>query len=150
MNCARFVVSRVGQPAVLVTVASLLFIIYGSQSLAAGSAARTTTTTLPPVTYDQSCLLNASTQSALNRCASSELKELQGQLKIAVAALPFPKLVRAAQSSFAIYEKTECTAAAAPNLGGSIYSLEFGTCEIRLTVQRIQELREDAIGVGPN
>jgi uncharacterized protein YecT (DUF1311 family) len=80
---------------------------------------------------------------SLNRCAATELGEVQHQLKVASAALPFAGLARAAQSRFVTNEKSECAAAATPNRGGSIYPLIFAKCEIRLTIQWIQEIRQD-------
>jgi len=112
------------------------------------SAAATTRAAATPstVTFNRSCEHTAKTQNALNRCAAAELGEVQYQLKAALSALLHSKLVRAAQSRFVAYEKSECTAAAAPNRGGSIYPLIYDGCEVRLTVQRIQEVRQDASG----
>jgi uncharacterized protein YecT (DUF1311 family) len=108
---------------------------------------------LPPVTYNQSCERTAQTQIAMDECAGTELLEVQRQLNAALAAAErgagasFVRLVNSAEQTFEAYEKAECKVAAAPNIGGTIYPLIFGNCEVRLTVQRLQEVREDALGV---
>gem|GEM_PF-1952896 len=109
--------------------------------------------TLPPVTYDQSCDRTAQSQTAMDECAGMELLEVQRQLNAALAAdergagTSFVRLVNSAQRTFDTYEKAECTVAAEPNIGGTIYPLIFGSCEVRVTVQRLQEVRQDALGV---
>ena len=114
------------------------------QGHAAGSPPATTTTT--PLTYDRSCEKTAETQSAMNGCAGSELSALQKQLQAAVSeerTVLSPALVDAAEAAFERYESSECDAAASPNQGGSIYPLIVATCGIKLTVQRIEEVRAD-------
>lgn len=111
-----------------------------------GSGTQPGTTTTTPVTYDRSCEKSAQTQSAVNGCAGSELSALQKQLQAALLderAVLSPALVDAAQRSFEQYESSECDAAASPNQGGSIYPLIAAICEIRLTIERIQEVRAD-------
>jgi uncharacterized protein YecT (DUF1311 family) len=92
-------------------------------------------------------------QIAMDDCVGTELAEVQRQLKVALAAIErgsstsFVRLVNVAERTSETYEKAECTVAAAPNIGGTIYPLIFSSCEVRLTVQRLQEVREDALGV---
>ena len=92
-------------------------------------------------------------QSAMDECVGTELLEVQRQLKVALAAIErgsstsFVRLVSVTERTFETYEKAECTVAAAPKTGGTIYPLIFGNCEVRLTVQRLQEVREDALGI---
>ena len=108
---------------------------------------------LPPVTYDQSCERSAQTQIALDECVGTELSGVQHQLNAALIAAErgadtsFLRLINSAERTFETYEKAECTVAAAPNIGGTIYPLIFDNCELRLTVQRLQEVKEDALGV---
>ena len=116
-------------------------------TLGATSAATATTTTLPTVTYNRACEASAQTQLALDKCAGSELRQLDAKLTIALKRerrrVP-SKLVNAAQKAFVSYESSECRAAASVNSGGSIYPLVFDQCGIRLTVQRIQQVESDA------
>jgi hypothetical protein len=86
------------------------------------------------VTYDKSCERIAKTQNALNRCVATELGEVQHLLKSALSALPHSRLVQAAQSAFGAYGKAECT-------DQRVDRTE--RCEVRLTVLRIQEVRQD-------
>jgi uncharacterized protein YecT (DUF1311 family) len=142
--------------AVLVTVSALAagaaLVTSVTVAQPSGAAAAAPTITAPVVTYNHSCTRTAKTQGAMNQCAAKEVRELQHQLKAALAkqkkggSSSFVRHVQAAQNSFVAYEKAECTAVAAPNVGGSIYPLVFGSCEVRLTVQRIQEVREDLSG----
>jgi uncharacterized protein YecT (DUF1311 family) len=145
----RLAAVLIGAP-VLAACAAL--IAFGSAAQPSGAAASATSPTPPVVTYNHSCTRTAKTQSAMNRCAAKEVRELQHQLSTDLSrqkkgrSPSAARLVQAAQTSFAAYEKAECTAMAAPNVGGSIYPLVFGNCEIRLTVQRIQEVRVDLSG----
>jgi uncharacterized protein YecT (DUF1311 family) len=111
---------------------------------------------MPVVRYDRSCERTAATQLALDECAASELHQVQRQLGAALVAqtraagLSQRHLDAAAQSGFLAYEKAECLASASPDKGGSIYPMVLADCELRLSVQRLQELRVDAAGMtGP-
>jgi uncharacterized protein YecT (DUF1311 family) len=121
-----------------------IVVTLGATSVA---TATSTTTTLPTVTYNRACEASAQTQLALDKCAGSELRQLDAKLTIALKRerrrVP-SKLVNAAQKAFVSYESSECRAAASVNSGGSIYPLVFDQCGIRLTVQRIQQVESDA------
>jgi uncharacterized protein YecT (DUF1311 family) len=137
----------------LVLAAGTVCIVAASAASAASAAmSAVTTPTLPAVTYNHSCDRTAQTQTAMNQCAAKEVRELRHQLAAALSrqekggSPSSVRLIQSAQSSFVAYEKAECAAVAAPNLGGSIYPLIFGSCEVRLTVQRIEEVREDLSG----
>lgn len=106
-----------------------------------------TTTTTVTVAYDRSCEKTAQSQMAMDLCAASELRQLQGQLASALLKERTnlsPGLVDAAQTTFDQYEVAECKADASPNTGGSIYPLVVGNCEVSLTVQRIEQVRSDS------
>ncbi len=86
----------------------------------------------------------------MDKCVGLQLHEVEVQLNVALsqqergASRGFVLAATGAQAAFGSYEKAEC-AVAAPNLGGSIYPLLLGDCELRLTVQRLQEVREDPL-----
>lgn len=100
--------------------------------------------TVPAVTYDDSCNQTAFTQTAMDACAVSELHQVEEQLQVAtrIEAKAFPGLADAARSTFEAYEEAECRTEAAPNTGGTIYPLVFTDCELRLTIQRLQAVKE--------
>lgn len=56
-------------------------------------------------------------------------------------------MVEVAQVEFETYERAECPVAALGNIGGTIYPMMLVSCQLRLTVQRLQEVRQDALGV---
>ena len=130
-----------------------LAVAVGSATKDHPSASSQPAPTLPPVMYNQSCARTAMSQIAMDECVGTELLEVQRQLNVALAAnergnsTNSVRLVNSAERTFETYEKAECKVAAAPNIGGTIYPLIFGSCEVRLTVQRLQEVREDALGV---
>ena len=85
-------------------------------------------------------------QTAMDHCASSELKELDDQLDAALAqerAILTSALVDESQSAFEKYKQTECGALSSANAGGTIQPLVETTFEIGRTVQRIQQVRTD-------
>ncbi len=92
-------------------------------------------------------------QIAMDECVGTELLEVRRQLNVALASAErggstiSVRFIKVAEQTFETYEKAECTVAAAPNTGGTIYPLLFGNCEVRLTVQRLQDVKEDALGV---
>jgi len=101
-------------------------------------------------TFNRSCERTAQSQTQMNECAASELDQLQSQLNTALAfqrRLSDADLIDKAESAFESYEKAECTEASWPNTGGSIYPLVFSQCEINLTVQRIEQIRSDFLGL---
>ena len=86
----------------------------------------------------------------MDTCAASELHELQVALHetlVVQVRYSVPKLALAAESAFESYEKAECSEASAPNAGGSIHPLIYSECEIKLTRQRIQQMRGDLLGL---
>ena len=145
------VVGRVW-PALVLAVAALVLAACGTTP-ATPAASSSTTSTLPIVTYNRACARTAMTQIAMDECAGVEIKELNGQLSVALAhqekGATSNELTadRAAQAAFNAYEKAACAVAAAPNVGGTIYPLILGQCEIRVTVQRIQEIRIASLGL---
>jgi len=97
-----------------------------------------------PVTYNSQCERTASTQTAMNECVNSEVKQLQGQLSLALHSergVFGTKMVGVAESQWRTFVKAECTMEASPNRGGSIYPLIYGDCVRDLTVTRIEEIR---------
>ncbi len=144
-------------PALAVGALALLPLPTAAADLGArGSSTASPAPTMPVVRYDRSCERTAATQLALDECAASELHQVQRQLGAALVAqtraagLSQRHLDAAAQSGFLAYEKAECLASASPDKGGSIYPMVLADCELRLSVQRLQELRVDAAGMtGP-
>jgi uncharacterized protein YecT (DUF1311 family) len=110
-----------------------------------------TSTSPPPVSYDRSCERAHhfwQSQTGMNECASDELHQLEAEMATnlkRVENLPIAPsaMVRQAQRQFLRYRATECDAAARPVKGGTISPWVRLRCEIGLTVQRIQQLRED-------
>jgi uncharacterized protein YecT (DUF1311 family) len=103
---------------------------------------------LPKVDLPPSCPRTARSQVQMDTCAASELHELQVALYetlVVQVRYSVPKLALAAESAFESYEKAECSEASAPNAGGSIYPLIYSECEIKLTRQRIQQMRSDLL-----
>lgn len=112
----------------------------------AGPTSSVTSTATTNVAYDRSCEKTAQTQAAMDSCAASALKQLQGQLVEALATerkVVDTGLVDAAQAAFEQYQAAECAASASPNKGGSIYPLLVANCQVTLTVQRIEQVRSD-------
>ena len=105
------------------------------------------TTTLA-VTYNRTCEKAAQSQTAMDLCAGSELKDLKEQLAMALSKerlVVDANLVDAAEGTFQRYRLTECSAVASRYKGGTIYPLIETNCEVGLTIQRIQQVRLDAI-----
>lgn len=108
---------------------------------------------VPVVSYNQSCNNTAMSQVAMTECVGSELAEVQRQLDAALseqergASKAQVDMVKVAQVKFEAYERAECPVAALGNIGGTIYPMMLGLCQLRLTVQRLQEVRQDALGV---
>jgi uncharacterized protein YecT (DUF1311 family) len=133
-------------------VVALAALVLAACGTASSPRASSTASTLPVVTYSRACARTAVTQIALDECAGTELKELEGQLATALARQEKGQTSnvvaadRAAQAAFDTYEKAACAVAAAPNLGGTIYPLISGQCEIRLTAQRVGEIRQESLG----
>ena len=107
-----------------------------------------TSTGTTAVAYDRSCEKTAQTQVAMDSCVESELTQLQTELSSALSKernVIAPDLVDAAEAAFVRYETSECDAAASPSIGGSIHPLVEGTCQVALTVQRIQQVTSDTL-----
>lgn len=108
---------------------------------------------MPVVRYDQSCARTAQTQMAMDQCVGTQLREVTAQLDRALrqqeqgADGATVRTINAVQASFHTYEHRECLVAASGEVGGSIYPMMVGLCHLRLTVQRLQEVKEDAFGV---
>jgi uncharacterized protein YecT (DUF1311 family) len=121
-------------------VPSLLLI----DAAAAGASSAPTTTTTTAVQYNRSCEKTATTQIALDKCAQSELRQVQGRLTTQVNELSRrlgTKAVRQVQSRWLTFRASECALEASPYKGGTIQPLIVGECELGLTVERLQELR---------
>jgi uncharacterized protein YecT (DUF1311 family) len=100
---------------------------------------------VPPVKYDRSCEKKAETQPAMNGCVALELQEVTPQLRSALVAesRKFSKaLVSSSESIWEKYRNTECLLESSRYAGGSIYPLIRLSCELNLTVQRIEQIRQ--------
>jgi uncharacterized protein YecT (DUF1311 family) len=108
---------------------------------------------MPAVSYNQTCNKTAMTQTAMTQCVETEVAEVQRQLDGALSeqerggSKAQVDMVKVAQARFEAYESAECPIAALGNVGGTIYPMMLGLCQLRLTVQRLQEMRQDALGV---
>ncbi len=99
------------------------------------------------VAFNSSCERTAQDQVQLDDCAATELQlQLASALKLERSSSD-SKLVDAVESAFKSYETAECTEASSPNVGGTIYPLVYSYCEINLTIQRIEEIRGDLLGL---
>lgn len=97
------------------------------------------------------CERTAQNQIQMDECAQSQLHQLGSQLSTLLAyqrRASGSNVVNAAESAFRSYMKAECAAASAQNDGGTVYPLIYSECEIDLTLQRIEEVRRDLLGVG--
>ncbi len=89
-------------------------------------------------------------QVAMDRCAGKEVAELDKQLSQALnkdAALYGSAAVDAVQSEWVKFRASECSLEERTYKGGSIQPLIYGECEIALTVQRLQQVREALAGL---
>lgn len=108
---------------------------------------------MPVVRYNQACNKTALTQLAMDDCVASEQKEVEHQLVVALEAQERGatktelSMIKVAQAKFLAYVRAECPVAGYADVGGSIYPMELGLCQLRLTVQRLQEVREDTLGL---
>lgn len=90
----------------------------------------------------------------LNECLIGQVASVRGKLK---AALKIEaqnlkattlsqawKVVNAAEMSFEHYVRSECLAEANPYLGGTIYPITFGFCEVSLYDERLSLVEKQA------
>jgi uncharacterized protein YecT (DUF1311 family) len=93
-----------------------------------------------------SCLKKAGTTAAMQNCINAEIKRLTGQLNSAYKTLSSTAGVdraalAAAQSRWLAYRAADCKFAGTLNAGGSLQSIDVGTCTVDLTSARVAELR---------
>lgn len=124
----------------LITVAAVLLAGAGSALALSGSSKG-------PADY-ASCLKKAGTTAAMQNCINAEIKRLAGQLSSAYNTLSRTAGVdkaalAAAQSHWVAYRAADCKFAGTLNAGGSLQSIDVGTCTVDLTSARIAELRGD-------
>ena len=82
----------------------------------------------------------------MDRCAGSELKQVERQLPAVLADAKHvfkPNLVDADQAAWLAYRNAHCEATASYYEGGSIVPLIIGDCARDLTIARITSLREE-------
>ena len=122
----------------LIGVAVVLLAGAGS-ALAVGSASSS------PTDY-ASCLKKAGTTSAMQACITAELKRLTGLMNSAYKSLSGTAGVdkaalAASQSKWLAFRSSDCKFAGTLNAGGSLQSIDVGTCTVDLTSARLAELR---------
>ena len=122
----------------LIGVAAVLLAGAGS-ALAVGSASTS------PTDY-ASCLKKAGTTTAMQACISAELKRLTGLMNGAYNSLAGTAGVdkaslASAQSKWLAFRAADCKFAGTLNAGGSLQSIDVGTCTVDLTQARLTELR---------
>lgn len=101
-------------------------------------------TTIPPPTYDRRCEKLATSEAAMNSCVRTEVAQLmreQSRALSAEASVLGQRGVARAERKWVQFLDTECALEAQPYAGGSIQPLIVASCERRLTVERINEIR---------
>lgn len=93
-----------------------------------------------------SCVKHAGTTAAAQACIDAELKRLGGQLssaykKLLAASGADRAKLTAAQGGWTAFRDADCTFARSIYAGGSLASIEAGTCQVELTTTRVTELR---------
>ena len=93
-----------------------------------------------------SCLKKAATTAAMQDCINAEIKRLTGLLSSAYKTLSNTAGVNkaslaAAESRWLAYRSADCKFAGTLNAGGSLQSIDVGTCTVDLTSSRLTELR---------
>ncbi len=93
-----------------------------------------------------SCLKKAGTTAAMQNCISAEVKRLTRLLNGAYKTLSTTAGVNktalaAAESRWLAYRTADCKFAGTLNAGGSLQSIDVGTCTVDLTSARLAELR---------
>ena len=111
----------------------------------AGSALALTGSSKAPTDY-ASCLKKAGTTAAMEACINAEVKRLSGQLATAYKTLSGTAGVNraalaAAESRWVAYRAADCKFAGTLNAGGSLQSIDVGTCTVDQTSARLAELR---------
>jgi uncharacterized protein YecT (DUF1311 family) len=121
------------------------------QTKASIAPASGTSTTTPVIFYDRSWQKETfMSQVAMDQCAGKEVAELEGQLSRALnkdAAVYGATAVHAVQSSWIKFRDFECSLEGSDFKGGTIQPLIYEECEIRPTVQRLQQVREALAGL---
>ena len=133
--------------AIATAIICLLLAACGSTGMSSSSTAsvvHSSSYTAPAqsvITYDRSCDKTAVSQIAMDDCVTRRLHQVECQLTQALSQEKksvASGLVISAESLFETFEVGECKAEARPNFGGTNYPVAFGSCELQLTVQRIQ------------
>jgi uncharacterized protein YecT (DUF1311 family) len=100
--------------------------------------------TIPPPTYHKRCESTAKSQAALDRCAASQVTQLDHELTHALSvegAYFGHSGVASTESKWLAFMKSECGLESRPYSGGSIRPVVYGDCERGLLVSRIAEIR---------
>jgi uncharacterized protein YecT (DUF1311 family) len=130
----------VRKPALIIVVAVL--VAGGGSALALSSSAKS-----PTARADYaSCLKKAGTTAAMQNCISAEIKRLTGLLSSVYKTLSgtagvSKSALAAAESRWFAYRAADCKFAGTLNAGGSLQSIDVGTCTVDLTSARLAELR---------
>jgi uncharacterized protein YecT (DUF1311 family) len=130
----RFVLAAVSVP-----------IIFLASLPSAASVAHSQLGAAPPVAYSRSCEKKAMTTLAIDRCAASELAQLQRHLDAVLSSASSDfgrRLVNTAEARWMRFRDAECLMEASTFVGGSAHSADVLFCEVSLTVKRIVELRQ--------
>ncbi|MGO9581768.1 MAG: lysozyme inhibitor LprI family protein [Acidimicrobiales bacterium] len=99
---------------------------------------------IPPPTYSKRCERTAKSQAALDRCAASQVTQLDRELTRALSvegAYFGHSGVARTESKWVAFMKSECSLETRPYSGGSIRPVVYGDCERGLLVSRIAEIR---------
>lgn len=99
---------------------------------------------IPPPTYNKRCESTAKSQVAMDRCAASQVAQLDRELThaLSVEATALGRSgVTTTQAKWLAFMTSECTLEARPYSGGTIQPLIYGECERGLLFDRIAEIR---------
>jgi len=99
---------------------------------------------IPPPAYKKACESEATSESAMVRCVDSQVAQLNGEIRFALAveaAYLGRSGVASTESRWLEFMKSECTLEEHPYSGGSIQPLIYGVCERDLLFNRIAEVR---------
>lgn len=111
---------------------------------AVATAASSRSASIPPPTYNKKCETTAKSQEAMDRCAASQVSQLDGELAHALsveATYLGHSGVSTTESKWLSFMRSECNLEKRPYAGGSIQPLVYGECERGLLFIRVSEIR---------
>jgi len=132
------------------TARRLVLVVVVAALLAAGAGsalALTGSSKSPSARTDYAgCLKKAGTTAAMQACISAEINRLNGQLasaykKLLGTANVDKAALAAAQTRWIAFRVADCKFAGTLNAGGSLQSIDVGTCTVDLTSARLAEIR---------